>query len=119
MSAIKPVTDIAVDDGVAVLTLNSLPVNALSAPVRDGLADGFKKAIADPAVNAIVLVCDGMTFIAGADISEFGKPPKGASLYEVEDIIETSPKATMTRSASIRRNTTSTAARPPSTIPSA
>jgi 3-hydroxyacyl-CoA dehydrogenase len=95
MSAINDVADLTIEDGIAVLTLNSPPVNALSAPVRDGLANGFRKAIADPAVNAIVLICDGKTFIAGADISEFGKKPSGASLYEVQDIIENSPKPTI------------------------
>jgi 3-hydroxyacyl-CoA dehydrogenase len=95
MAAINSVTDLFVEDGVAVLTLNSPPVNALSASVRDGLADGFRKAIADPAVNAIVLVCEGKSFIAGADISEFGKKPSGASLYDVQDIIENSPKPTI------------------------
>ena len=95
MTAINPVTDLSVEDGIAVVTLNSPPVNALSAPVRDGIANGFRQAIADPAVNAIVLICEGKTFIAGADISEFGKPPSGASLYEMQDIIEDSPKATI------------------------
>ena len=47
MTAINDVTDLANDGEIAVLTLNSPPVNALSAPVRDGLADGFKQAIAD------------------------------------------------------------------------
>ena len=60
--------------------------------VRDGLADGFRQAIADSGVKAIVLVCDGKTFIAGADISEFGKAPKGASLFDVQNAIENSPK---------------------------
>jgi 3-hydroxyacyl-CoA dehydrogenase len=95
MAAINAVTDLFVEDGIAVLTLNSPPVNALSAPVRDGLADGFKKAIADPDVKAIVLVCEGKSFIAGADISEFGKKPSGASLYEVQDIIENCEKPTI------------------------
>jgi 3-hydroxyacyl-CoA dehydrogenase len=95
MSAINSVTDLTTEDGIAVLTLNSPPVNALSAPVRDGLADGFRSAIADPAVDAIVLICEGKTFIAGADISEFGKKPSGASLYDVQDIIENSPKPTI------------------------
>jgi len=95
MPAINAVTDLSVDDGIAVVTLNSPPVNALSAPVRDGLAEAFRRAIADPAARAIVLVCEGKTFIAGADISEFGKKPSGASLFEVQDIIENSPKATI------------------------
>ena len=92
MSAINDVTDLANDGEIAILTLNSPPVNALSAPVRDGLADGFKKAIADANTKAIVLICDGKTFIAGADISEFGKAPKGASLFDVQNGIENSPK---------------------------
>ena len=78
MTALNEVADLSAEGEIAVLTLNSPPVNALSAPVRDGLAEGFKRAIADPAVKAIVLICAGRTFIAGADISEFGKAPKGA-----------------------------------------
>jgi 3-hydroxyacyl-CoA dehydrogenase len=92
MTAINAVTDLTVEGDIAVLTLNSPPVNALSASVRDGLVAGFTQAIEDSAVNAIVLICAGRTFIAGADISEFGKPPKGASLAEVQGKIENSPK---------------------------
>src|ERR1700722_10365337 len=92
MSAINEVTDLANDGEIAILTLNSPPVNALSAPVRDGLAEGFKKAIADANTKAIVLICEGKTFIAGADISEFGKAPKGANLFEVLNGIENAPK---------------------------
>ena len=43
-------------------------------------------------VQAIVIICEGRTFIAGADISEFGKEPKGPSLFEVQDVMENSPK---------------------------
>ncbi len=92
MSAINEVTDLVNDGEIAIITLNSPPVNALSAPVRDGLAEGFKKAIADANTKAIVLICEGKTFIAGADISEFGKAPKGASLFDVQNGIENSPK---------------------------
>jgi len=92
MTAINAVTDLSRDGDIAVITLNSPPVNALGAAVRDGLAEGFKQAIADPAAKAIVLICEGKTFIAGADISEFGKPPKGASLFEVQNVMEGSPK---------------------------
>src|SRR5271154_5257708 len=92
MAAINEVTDLASDGEIAIITLNSPPVNALSAPVRDGLAEGFAKAIADDKAKAIVLICEGKTFIAGADISEFGRAPKGTSLFEVENIIEGSPK---------------------------
>ena len=95
MTAINRVTDLSKDGDIAVLTLNSAPVNALSADVRDGLAEGFRQAIADDIVKAIVLVCDGKTFIAGADISEFGKAPRGASLFEVQNAMENSPKPTI------------------------
>ena len=54
--------------------------------------DGFKAAIADPDVKAIVLICEGRTFIAGADISEFGGAQKGASLLDVQAMMEDSPK---------------------------
>ncbi|MSP43310.1 MAG: 3-hydroxyacyl-CoA dehydrogenase [Alphaproteobacteria bacterium] len=92
MTAINPVTDLDVREGIAVLTLNSPPVNALSGAVRDGLHDGFQKAINDPAVKAIVLVCAGRTFIAGADITELGTGAKGASLPDVQSMMEASPK---------------------------
>jgi 3-hydroxyacyl-CoA dehydrogenase len=88
MAAINSVTDLTREGDIAVLTVNSPPVNALSANVRDGLSAGIAQAAADPAVKAIVLICDSRTFIAGADISEFGKPPKGASLHDVQAAIE-------------------------------
>ncbi|HZC15340.1 MAG TPA: 3-hydroxyacyl-CoA dehydrogenase NAD-binding domain-containing protein [Caulobacteraceae bacterium] len=92
MTAINAVTDFAVDGDVGVITLNSPPVNALSAQVRDGLAGGMAAAAADSAVKAVVIICDGRTFIAGADITEFGGAQKGASLYEVQQAIEGSSK---------------------------
>src|SRR3989338_9914251 len=73
---------------LAVLTVNNPPVNALSHGVRLGLRDGIKQAGADPAVGAIVIVCAGRTFIAGADITEFGKPPKEPGFHEVLDLID-------------------------------
>jgi 3-hydroxyacyl-CoA dehydrogenase len=88
MTAINDVATLAIEGEVAVLTLNSPPVNALSAGVRDGIAHGVKAATDNAAVKAVVLICEGKTFIAGADISEFGKPPKGASLFQVIDGIE-------------------------------
>ena len=88
MAAINEVTDLTLEGDIAVLTLNSPPVNALSAPVRDGIFKGVAEAVANPATRAIVLICQGQTFIAGADISEFGKPPKGASLFDAQAAIE-------------------------------
>jgi 3-hydroxyacyl-CoA dehydrogenase len=77
---------------VAVLTVNNPPVNALSHGVRQGLKDGLRQAIADGQAQAIVIVCAGRTFIAGADITEFGKPPRDPSLHELLAAIESSPK---------------------------
>ena len=92
MAAINAVTDFSVEGDIGVVTLNSPPVNALSAAVREGLAGAFDAAIADAAVKAIVLICDGKTFIAGADITEFGKAMTGPSLQDVQNVIENSPK---------------------------
>jgi 3-hydroxyacyl-CoA dehydrogenase len=92
MTAINEVTDLSVEDGIAILTLNSPPVNALSANVRDGIFNGIEKAMIDDSVKAVVLICDGRTFIAGADITEFGGAAKGASLFEAQGKIENAPK---------------------------
>ena len=80
MAAINPVADLSIDGEVAVITINSPPVNALSQPVRDGLNQAVKQADANSAAKAIVIICDGRTFIAGADIAEFGKPPAAPPL---------------------------------------
>ena len=92
MSTINDVTKLEVKENIAILKLNSPPVNALSANVREGLDIGIKTAIANDSVDAIVLICEGRTFIAGADISEFGQEPKGPSLFEVQEELENSPK---------------------------
>jgi 3-hydroxyacyl-CoA dehydrogenase len=91
MTEINSVTTLTRDGDVAIVTLNSPPVNALSANVRDGLHQGFQQAI-DSDAKAIVLICEGRTFIAGADITEFGGAQKGASLFEVQAMMENSPK---------------------------
>jgi len=92
MPAINEVSSLENHSNIAVLTLNSPPVNALSANVREGLHDGVKSAIGDSSIDAIVIICEGRTFIAGADITEFGQAPKGPSLYDVQDMIENSTK---------------------------
>lgn len=79
-------------DIVAIVTVDSPPVNALSAAVRGGIFECMKAAIADSEIKAIVLTCGGRTFIAGADITEFGKPPKPPGLAEVLELMENSPK---------------------------
>ena len=79
MTSINDVTTIEKDGNIAIISLNSPPVNALSTSVREGLHKGITEARNDDETEAIVIICEGRTFIAGADISEFGKEPKGPS----------------------------------------
>ena len=92
MSAINSVADFAIDGEIGVVAIDSPPVNALSQAVRDGLKRGVEAAEANGAVKAIVIICGGRTFIAGADISEFGKPPAAPHLPVVLDAIENASK---------------------------
>ena len=80
------------DGEIAIIIVNNPPVNALSWHVRQGLEDNFTAALADDGVKAIVLRCAGATFIAGADISEFGKPPRGPDFNAVLNSIEAASK---------------------------
>ena len=80
---------------IGILTVNNPPVNALSQHVRQGLHQGLKQAIADSAANAIVIVCAGRTFIAGADITEFGKPVQQPDLRALIVTLETIAKPTV------------------------
>ncbi|MGV8997228.1 MAG: 3-hydroxyacyl-CoA dehydrogenase NAD-binding domain-containing protein [Parvibaculaceae bacterium] len=86
------VGDLTIEGEVAVLTLNSPPVNALSAGVRVAIDGGIRQALANDAVKAIVLICEGRTFIAGADITEFGKASTGPSLFDALGMIENASK---------------------------
>jgi 3-hydroxyacyl-CoA dehydrogenase len=92
MAAINSVVDLSIEGEVALVTINSPPVNALSQGVRDGLNRGVAQADANAAVKAIIIICDGRTFIAGADISEFGKPPAPPHLPEVLAAMENASK---------------------------
>ncbi len=73
---------------VLIILSNNPPVNALGAAVRQGLVAAIEQAEADDAVNAVVIACEGQTFFAGADITEFGKPPIMPWLPQVVDRIE-------------------------------
>jgi len=77
---------------IGVIEINSPPVNALSQTVRMGIMQSLQSAIEDVAIEAIVLICSGRTFIAGADIREFGLPPKTPHLPDVVAALEASPK---------------------------
>ncbi|MAI78577.1 MAG: 3-hydroxyacyl-CoA dehydrogenase [Deltaproteobacteria bacterium] len=92
MPSVNEVAEFNTINRIGVLSLNSPPVNALSASVRAGLLAGVQRAAEDDAVDAVVLICRGRTFIAGADITEFGGPAKGPGLTEVQEAIENSSK---------------------------
>ncbi|MBB3693138.1 3-hydroxyacyl-CoA dehydrogenase NAD-binding domain-containing protein [Sphingomonas sp. BK580] len=73
---------------VLVIVSNTPPVNALGAAVRIGLEAAIKEGAADQSIAAMVIRCDGRTFFAGADITEFGKPPVEPMLPVLVDMIE-------------------------------
>jgi 3-hydroxyacyl-CoA dehydrogenase len=79
-------------DDVLVIISDNPPVNALGAAVRQGLEAGIKEAGADDGIKAVVIRCDGRTFFAGADITEFGKPMQEPGLPTVIDMIESADK---------------------------
>jgi 3-hydroxyacyl-CoA dehydrogenase len=81
----------SLQDDIGVISVNNPPVNALSHAVRQGLLDAITTAQSD-ASEAVVIVCEGRTFIAGADITEFGKSPQSPWLPELLDTIEASSK---------------------------
>ena len=76
---------------IAVVSINNPPVNALSHAVRRGIQDACRQA-QDDASKAIVIICEGRTFIAGADIKEFGKPPQEPYLPDLLNELEASNK---------------------------
>ena len=78
-------------DNVLVVISDNPPVNALGQAVRAGLKDAIAEALADDGVEAVVIRCDGQTFFAGADITEFGKPPMEPFLPNLCNPIEASP----------------------------
>ncbi len=79
-------------DNVLVVISDNPPVNALGQAVRAGLKDAIEEAMSDDGIEAVVIRCDGRTFFAGADITEFGKPPVGPNLPETLDTMEASDK---------------------------
>jgi 3-hydroxyacyl-CoA dehydrogenase len=82
-----PVT-LAVEDGIAIITIDNPPVNATSQAVRQGLADAITQIAQDQSLRGVILACAGKTFVAGADIREFGKPPIPPSLRDVIAALE-------------------------------
>lgn len=83
---------IAREGSIAVVTVDNPPVNALSQALRRALVEAVAELDADATVKAVVLICAGRTFIAGADVSEFGKPPQPPHLPDVVAAIEGAKK---------------------------
>ncbi len=91
MAAVTESVRLETEGDIALVVVDNPPVNALSWHVRQGLFDGINQAVAGGA-KAIVVMCDGRTFIAGADISEFGGgAPQAAGLPEVQAAMENAP----------------------------
>ena len=83
------------DGNVAIITIDNPPVNALRHGVRKGIQDCVIAARDDAAVEAIVITGAGRTFVAGADITEFGKPPRAPSLIDVIATLDDVKKPTI------------------------
>ena len=92
MSVVSPsVTSYEVRGDIGIIWINNPPVNALSQALRDGIYAAVNAA-QDDATKALILICKGRTFIAGADISEFDKAPTEPSFNQVLATIEQSSK---------------------------
>lgn len=91
-NVVNEVVSWSIQDSVAIICLDSPPVNALSSKVRTGLKAALEAAYADANAKSIVLACAGATFIAGADISEFGRPEEGVGLHELLECLDSAPK---------------------------
>ena len=73
---------------VALIEIDNPPVNATSQAVRAGLLVAIQEVDRNPQIEAVVIACAGRTFVAGADIREFGQPPREPHLPDVIDAIE-------------------------------
>jgi 3-hydroxyacyl-CoA dehydrogenase len=77
---------------VGIIWINNPPVNAISVGVRVAIIDGVTKLAQDPEIKVGILACEGRTFMAGADITEFGKPPLSPGLHDAIKAVENSAK---------------------------
>lgn len=88
MTRITSAVSLEKKESIGILYIDNPPVNALGIDVRKGLAEGVTLAAQDADIAAVVIICRGRTFCAGADIREFGKPMQLPSLPEVLEVIE-------------------------------
>ncbi|MFW5988613.1 MAG: 3-hydroxyacyl-CoA dehydrogenase NAD-binding domain-containing protein [Desulfosudaceae bacterium] len=78
-------------DGIGLVRIDHPPVNTLAHPVREGLARCLDQALEDEKIQAVIIICEGRTFCAGADIKEFSQPIQAPALGEVLNKIEDCP----------------------------
>ena len=83
---------LSTENDIAIITIDNPPINATSHGVRQGIVTALDQIDADPAIKVAILICAGKTFIAGADVSEFGKPPMDPILPDVIKRLETTLK---------------------------
>jgi len=88
LGAVLGLVGLRKEGDIAVIAIDNPPVNALSVAVRAGLVDALSRARADASMAAVVIICAGRTFIAGADIGEFGKPVQAPTTPDVIAAIE-------------------------------
>lgn len=88
MIAVTEAVSLEKQGEIGMLWIDNPPVNALGYPVRKGMVDGITLAMADDEIKAVVVICKGRTFCAGADIREFGKPPKAPHLPDVLTVFD-------------------------------
>ena len=103
---------------IGVIAVDNPPVNALGQAVRQGLIDALAKALADAEVQAIVLIGKGRTFVAGADISEFGKPHKAPSFTDGDRALRRQPEARSSPPSTARRSAAASSSRSAATTAS-
>lgn len=92
MTEMTPAVSLEKKDELGILAIDNPPVNALGVDVRKGLFEGVAMAVKDDGIKAVIIICRGRTFCAGADIREFGKPMQAPFLPDVLDAIENAPK---------------------------
>ncbi|GAA0624942.1 3-hydroxyacyl-CoA dehydrogenase NAD-binding domain-containing protein [Thalassospira tepidiphila] len=83
---------LTIENAIAFITINNPPINATSHSVRSGLVDALDQIDGTDDIRAAILICEGKTFIAGADVSEFGQPPKPPILPDVIKRLEAATK---------------------------
>jgi 3-hydroxyacyl-CoA dehydrogenase len=88
MIAVTEAVSLEKQGEIGMLWIDNPPVNALGYAVRKGMVDGITMAMADDEIKAVVVICKGRTFCAGADIREFGRPPKAPHLPDVLTVFD-------------------------------